>query len=213
MLVVLFYLVIVPLYRMLETTLTYQEKDIFRVPDAEVGTFTWFHYLRMFTSNMAKPYLYDPLVHSMVISVGATGLSFMIGGLLAWMCIRTDMPGRMPVWVIILCAGMIGLGTLIGGWKLIRTLGGKFFKIRPVDGFASQLSSAAVIITASLFGGPVSTTQVVSSSIMGVGAAERLNKVRWGVAQEIAMAWLLTIPATALVGAGAYWLLSSFIPG
>ena len=117
-----------------------------------------------------------------------------------------------PTWVIVICAGMIGLGTAVGGWKLIRTLGGKFFKIRPVDGFASQLAGAAVIISASLFGGPVSTTQVVSSAIMGVGAAERLNKVRWGVAQEIATAWLLTIPATALVGAGLYWAIIRIIP-
>jgi len=117
-----------------------------------------------------------------------------------------------PTWVILLCAGMIALGTAVGGWKLIRTLGGKFFKIRPADGFASQLAGAAVIIGASLVGGPVSTTQVVSSAIMGVGAAERLNKVRWGVAQEIAVAWLLTIPATALVGAGFYWALVKFVP-
>jgi inorganic phosphate transporter, PiT family len=117
-----------------------------------------------------------------------------------------------PTWVILLCAGMIGLGTAVGGWKLIRTLGGKFYKIRPMHGFASQLAGAAVIIGASLFGGPVSTTQVVSSAIMGVGAAERVNKVRWGVAQEIAVAWLLTIPATALVGAGFYWALIRFIP-
>ena len=109
---------------------------------------------------------------------------------------------EVPLWVIILCAGMIALGTAVGGWKLIRTLGGKFFKIRPVDGIASQFASAAVIITASLFGGPVSTTQVVSSAIMGVGAAERVNKVRWGVAQEIVTAWLLTVPASALVAAG-----------
>jgi PiT family inorganic phosphate transporter len=80
-----------------------------------------------------------------------------------------------------------------------------------VDGFASQLSSAAVILTASLVGGPVSTTQVVSSAIMGVGASERVNKVRWGVAQEIAVAWLLTIPATALVGAGFYWVMIHFV--
>jgi PiT family inorganic phosphate transporter len=116
-----------------------------------------------------------------------------------------------PTWVIILCAGMIGLGTAVGGWRLIRTLGGKFYKIRPMDGFASQLAGAAVIIGASLVGGPVSTTQVVSSAIMGVGAAERVNKVRWGVAQEIAVAWLLTIPATALVGAGFYWALIRFV--
>jgi inorganic phosphate transporter, PiT family len=116
-----------------------------------------------------------------------------------------------PVWVILLSGGMIAFGTSVGGWKLIRTLGGKFYKIRPVDGLASQMASAVVILGASLIGGPVSTTQVVSSSIMGVGAAERLNKVRWGVAQEIATAWLLTIPATALVGAGFYWVITQFI--
>ena len=116
-----------------------------------------------------------------------------------------------PVWVIVLCGVMMALGTSIGGWRLIRTLGGKFYKIRPVDGFATQLASAVVILGASLVGGPVSTTQVVSSTIMGVGAAERVNKVRWGVAQEIATAWLLTIPATALVAAGLYWVLAQVI--
>jgi PiT family inorganic phosphate transporter len=116
-----------------------------------------------------------------------------------------------PVWVIILCAGMIAFGTSVGGWRLIRTLGAKFYKIRPVDGFTTQLASAVVILTASLVGGPVSTTQVVSSAIMGVGAAERVNKVRWGVAREIATAWLLTIPATGLLAAGIYWVLSLVI--
>lgn len=117
-----------------------------------------------------------------------------------------------PTWTIVLCAGMIALGTTVGSSKLIRTLGGKFYKIRPVDGFASQLTSAVVILGASLAGGPVSTTQVVSSAIMGVGAAERMNKVRWNVAQEIATAWLLTIPATALLAAGTYWAIIQFIP-
>ncbi len=112
-----------------------------------------------------------------------------------------------PVWVILACAAMIALGTAVGGWRLIRTLGGKIFKIRPVDGFASQLASAGVIISASLMGGPVSTTQVVSSAILGVGTSERANKVRWGVAQEIATAWLLTIPAAAIVAAGIYWVI------
>ena len=117
-----------------------------------------------------------------------------------------------PVWVIVLCASMIALGTAVGGWSLIRTLGGKIFKIRPLDGFTSQLASATVILTASLVGGPVSTTQVVSSSIMGTGAAERANKVRWGVAQEMAVAWLLTIPASALMAAGLYLLLARLLP-
>ncbi len=119
---------------------------------------------------------------------------------------------EVPIWVVVICAAMIALGTAIGGWRLIRTLGGKFYRIRPMDGFTSQLASAVVILGASLFGGPVSTTQVVSSSIMGVGAAERMNKVRWGVAQEIAVAWILTIPATAIVAAGFYWIFSHLIP-
>jgi PiT family inorganic phosphate transporter len=117
-----------------------------------------------------------------------------------------------PLWVILLCSAMMGLGTAVGGWRLIRTLGGKFYKIKPVDGFVSQLASAAVILAASLVGGPVSTTQVVSSAIMGVGAAERANKVRWGVAQEIVVAWVSTIPATALVAAGIYWILVRVMP-
>lgn len=113
-----------------------------------------------------------------------------------------------PFWVVVLCAAAIALGTSIGGWQLIRTLGSKFYKIRPVHGFAAQLTSAAVILTASLVGGPVSTTQVVSTAIMGVGAAERISKVRWGVAGEIISAWLITIPSTALLAAGFYWLLT-----
>jgi len=132
-------------------------------------------------------------------TMGIITLALVTGGFLKLFAV--------PIWVIGICAGMIALGTALGGWRLIRTLGGKFYKIRPVDGFASQLSSAVVILGASLLGGPVSTTQVVSSAIMGVGAAERVSKVRWGVAQEIATAWLLTIPATALVAAGIYWII------
>jgi PiT family inorganic phosphate transporter len=120
---------------------------------------------------------------------------------------------QVPGWVIAISAGAIALGTAFGGWRLIRTLGSKFYKIRPVHGFSTQVTSAGVILGASLLGGPVSTTQVVSSAIMGVGSAERLSKVRWGVAGNIALAWLVTIPATALVGAGLYWLGIQAMPG
>jgi PiT family inorganic phosphate transporter len=137
-------------------------------------------------------------------TMGIITLALVIGGFLDSFVV--------PQWVILMCATMIALGTALGGWRLIRTLGGKFFKIRPVDGFSSQLASAAVILGASLVGGPVSTTQVVSSSIMGVGAAERVNKVRWGVAQEIATAWLFTIPMTALMAALLYWLIMRIAP-
>lgn len=119
---------------------------------------------------------------------------------------------EVPLWVIVACASAIGLGTAVGGWQLIKTLGSKFYKIRPVHGFTSQATSAIVILAASLLGGPVSTTQVVSSSIMGVGAAERMSKVRWGVAGEIVTAWIITIPATVAAGAGCYWLLNNAIP-
>jgi len=117
-----------------------------------------------------------------------------------------------PVWVIGLSAGAIALGTALGGWRLIRTLGGKFYKIRPVHGFTSQIASSVVIMGAALVGGPVSTTQVVSSSILGVGSAERVSKVRWGVAKNIAMAWVVTIPATAIVS-GLVFGIISFLRG
>ncbi len=119
---------------------------------------------------------------------------------------------HVPLWVVFICALTIAIGTSVGGWQLIKTLGSKFYKVRPVHGFAAQATSAAVILTASLIGGPVSTTQVVSTAIMGVGAAERVNKVRWTVAGEIASAWLLTIPATALVSSGVYWLITKGVP-
>ncbi len=132
-------------------------------------------------------------------TMGLITLALVISGNLATFTV--------PISVIAACALMIGLGTALGGWKLIRTLGGKFYKIRPVDGFAAQMASSAVILVASLVGGPVSTTQVVSSAIMGVGTAERANKVRWGVAQEILVTWALTIPVSALIAAGVYYLL------
>jgi inorganic phosphate transporter, PiT family len=136
-------------------------------------------------------------------SMGMITLALMIEGYLK---IFVVLP-----WVQLVCAAALALGTAFGGMRLIRTVGGKYYKIRPVDGFATQLASAGVIIGASLVGGPVSTTQVVSSSIMGAGASERINKVRWGIGRSIAIAWLLTIPSSALLSAGIYWLLPQFI--
>ena len=109
-----------------------------------------------------------------------------------------------PWWVMIASATAIGLGTAAGGWRIIHTLGGKFYRIRPIHSFSSQLSSAIVIIVASITGGPVSTTHVVSSAILGVGAAQRRSQVRWGVMKEIMVAWLLTVPLTAGVAALVY---------
>jgi inorganic phosphate transporter, PiT family len=109
---------------------------------------------------------------------------------------------HVPLWVIAICAAAIAAGTATGGWRLIKTLGSKFFKVRPVHGFTTQIASAAVILSAALLGGPVSTTQVVSSAIMGVGSAERVSKVRWGTAVQIIVAWVTTIPFAAILAAG-----------
>ncbi|HEX2979574.1 MAG TPA: anion permease [Anaerolineaceae bacterium] len=107
-----------------------------------------------------------------------------------------------PIWVVALSAGSMAVGTLLGGWRLIHTLGMRLMKIRPVHAFTSQTASALVIFTALLLGGPVSVTHVISSAIMGVGSAERISKVRWPVVGEIAWAWILTIPAAGLLAAG-----------
>ena len=107
-----------------------------------------------------------------------------------------------PGWVVVISAGSVALGTAVGSRRLIKTLGAKFFKVRPVHGFTTQVASAAVILGAAILGGPVSTTQVVGTAILGVGSAERVSKVRWGVAGQITLAWLTTIPCTALLAAG-----------
>lgn len=117
-----------------------------------------------------------------------------------------------PTWVIAASAGAIALGTLFGGWRLIRTLGGRIYTIRPIHAFSSQAASAAVILGAALLGGPVSTTQIVGSSIMGSGAAERITKVRWKVGQEMLTTWISTIPATAGIGAILFLLLQLIYP-
>jgi len=137
-------------------------------------------------------------------TIGIITLSLMIGGQLSGFDI--------PFWVVLLSAGTMAAGTALGGWRLIRTLGGKFYKIRPVHGFASQLTSGIVILGASALGMPVSTTQVVSSSIIGVGASERFGKVRWGVAVDILTAWVITIPVSALFSAGIYYSIELFKP-
>ncbi|MFQ5406972.1 MAG: anion permease [Anaerolineales bacterium] len=118
---------------------------------------------------------------------------------------------QVPLWVVLASAMAIALGILSGGWRLIRTLGGRIYTMRPIHGFASQVASTAVILGAALLGGPVSTTQVVGSAIMGVGSAERISKVRWQVAQEMLRAWALTIPLTSIVGALMFWLLDRFL--
>ena len=118
---------------------------------------------------------------------------------------------HIPLWVIVLAATAISLGTAAGGWRIIRTMGQRVVKLDPIHGFAAETTAASIILTASHFGMPVSTTHVISSAIMGVGASERLSAVRWGVAGNIVIAWILTIPASALAAAIAYFVISPFL--
>jgi PiT family inorganic phosphate transporter len=116
-----------------------------------------------------------------------------------------------PVPVIILAATAISLGTAAGGWRIMKTMGQKVVKLDPIHGFAAETTAATIIFGASHFGIPVSTTHVISTAIMGVGASDRFSAVRWGVAGDIVIAWILTIPAAGLVAAVAYALLHPII--
>jgi PiT family inorganic phosphate transporter len=109
-----------------------------------------------------------------------------------------------PHWVVIVAATAIALGTYSGGWRIIKTMGSRIIKMDPAQGFAAQTSGAATVLAASHFGYPLSTTHVINGGVIGAGAAKRLSAVRWGVAGNIAIAWVLTIPAAALMGGGVY---------
>ena len=112
---------------------------------------------------------------------------------------------EVPTYVKILCAAAMATGTAMGGWRIIKTIGGKIFKLEPISGFAADLNSSVVVFGATLLNLPVSTTHVVSGSIMGVGTAKRVNAVHWGVAQQMVKAWVMTIPITAVMGALSFW--------
>jgi len=117
---------------------------------------------------------------------------------------------EVPAWVITLCALAMGLGTTVGGWKIVRTLGMGIVKLEPVHGFAAETGAAAVLLATAHIGLPVSTTHTITSSVMGVGAIKRFSAVRWGVTARILYAWVFTLPGAALIGATLYWLISAF---
>jgi PiT family inorganic phosphate transporter len=117
-----------------------------------------------------------------------------------------------PIWVILSAHAAIALGTLSGGWRIVRTMGYKITRLRPVDGFAAESASAATIISASLGGIPVSTTHIITSSIMGVGTTRGTSAVKWGMARSIVWAWFLTIPISALIGYAAFSVIAHVLP-
>lgn len=134
-------------------------------------------------------------------TMGIITLALVNGGVLA-------ADAHVPLWVKIACACMMALGTSVGGWRIMKTMGNKVTKLVPVSGFAAQTSSALVIEAMSFLGAPVSTTQVITTSIMGVGSAKRFSAVKWGVTKGIVTAWFITLPITMLLGGGACLLLN-----
>ena len=118
---------------------------------------------------------------------------------------------HVPMWVMISCAAAMGLGTAVGGWRIIKTVGRDFVKLQPVHGFCVETASAGVILGAAAMGLPTSTTHVITSSILGVGLSKRLSAVNWQLAYRILWAWVLTIPAAGLVSCMTYLILSPFL--
>ena len=111
-----------------------------------------------------------------------------------------------PTWVIISCYAAIGMGTMFGGWRIVKTMGQRITKLKPVGGFCAETGGAITLFLATILGIPVSTTHTITGAIVGVGSTQRASAVRWGVAGSIVWAWILTIPASALVAALAYWI-------
>jgi PiT family inorganic phosphate transporter len=125
-----------------------------------------------------------------------------VQGLPTWMMATTE---HLPIWVVIVCYIAIGFGTMFGGWRIVKTMGQKITKLKPVGGFCAETGGALTLFLATALGIPVSTTHTITGAIVGVGSTQRASAVRWGVAGNIVWAWIFTIPASAFVAAIAYW--------
>jgi len=152
------------------------------------------------------------LVSSALISLGHGGNDAQkTMGIIAVLLFSSGLLGDtfyVPFWVVVSCYFVIALGTLFGGWRIVRTMGMKITKLKPISGFCAETSSAITIFIASAFGIPVSTTHTITGAVIGVGALHGHRAVRWGVAERIVWAWILTIPAAGLVSAATWWVLT-----
>jgi PiT family inorganic phosphate transporter len=113
---------------------------------------------------------------------------------------------HVPLWIVLSCHGAIAIGTMSGGWRIVKTMGNKLSKLRPVDGFCAEGAASMVLFGASAMGVPISTTHTITGAIVGVGSLKGVRAVKWGVAGNIVWAWIITIPASAAIAAGSYWL-------
>ena len=137
-------------------------------------------------------------------TMGIITLALISGGMLG-------ADAGVPLWVKISCAATMAVGTSIGGWKIMKTMGSKVTKLEPASGFSAQTSAALVIEGASFLGAPISTTQVITASVMGAGSAKRTSAVKWGLAGDIAKAWILTLPVSMILGGTACWIIGFFV--
>jgi PiT family inorganic phosphate transporter len=148
------------------------------------------------------------LVSSAMYSIGHGGNDAQKTMGIIWLLLMTAnlaTPQHLPIWVVISCYIAIALGTLFGGWRIVKTMGQRITKLKPVGGFAAESGGAISLFLATNLGIPVSTTHTITGSIIGVGSAQRVRAVRWGVAGNIIAAWIVTIPASALIAAAAWW--------
>jgi PiT family inorganic phosphate transporter len=111
-----------------------------------------------------------------------------------------------PLWVVLSCQSALALGTLFGGWRIVHTMGSKITRLNPMQGFCAETGGALTLFGATWLGIPVSTTHTITGAIIGVGAARRVSAVRWGIAGNIVVAWVITLPATAAIAAATYWI-------
>ena len=149
------------------------------------------------------------LVSAAIFSYGhGTNDAQKVMGIIGVILFGTVMKGQafhIPFWVVLACQAAMGLGTLLGGWRIVRTMGLRITKLTPMQGFCAETGGAATLFMATFLGVPVSTTHTITGAIVGVGAARRVSAVRWNVASSIVYAWVITIPASALVAALAWW--------
>ncbi|HJN14901.1 MAG TPA: inorganic phosphate transporter [Armatimonadota bacterium] len=149
--------------------------------------------------------MYMALTHGMNDTQNAMGIITM--SLVSYGVLETF---HVPFWVILICGAAMGLGTYMGGWRIIRTMGMKIASLRTIHGFSAETAAATITGLASVFGLPVSTTHTITSSIMGVGSVRSLSMVRWGVAGRIIGAWVFTVPGSAIIGIVAWWIIAPF---
>jgi len=178
---------------------------------------SWIVYRLLYKSNpfkVDKVFRIGQLISAAMYSMGHGGNDAQkTMGIIASLLFSAGYLGtefHIPLWIVLSCHGAIALGTMFGGWKIVKTMGQKLSKLRPVDGFCAETGAALTLYISSALGVPVSTTHTITGSILGIGTVKRASSVKWMVAKNIVVAWIITIPAAAAISAFFYWLITLF---